>query len=200
MSRGLLVLALCACLPAGAFADRQDVAKRDADGLEKKLGQILARGETKPLPAAKPLRTPISEREVNSYFKFQGRDHLPVGVLDPNVFIVDGTRLEARAMVDLTAVRKANERTWPILLSWVSGTLELRASARVRAANGMGQLEIESTTLGGVPIPKTLLQMVVSHYSATPESPGGFNLDQPFALPHQIRQVELARGTAVIVQ
>ena len=103
-------------------------------------------------------------------------------------------------MVDLAAVRKANERTWPVLLSWVSGVLEVRASAKVRATNGFGQLELESATLGGVPIPKSFLQMIVSHYSATPENPGGFNIEQPFELPHQIRQVELQRGSAVIVQ
>lgn len=200
MRRILLAVALCGFMPSGPFADAQDFTQRDADGLEKKLTVILDRGAKTPTPALKPLRTPISEREVNSYFKFQGKEHLPVGVLDPNVFIVDGTRLEARAMVDLGAVRKANERTWPILLSWVSGTVEVRAAAKVRATNGFGQLELESATLGGVPIPKTLLQMIVSHYSATPENPSGFNLDQPFELPHQIRQVELQRGTAVIVQ
>ena len=78
--------------------------------------------------------------------------------------------------------------------------LEVRASARVRAANGFGQLELEDATLGGVPIPKVLLQMIVTHYSTTPDHPSGFNLDDPFELPHQIRQVELTRGSAVIVQ
>jgi hypothetical protein len=199
MRRTFLEIALCGVLPAGLITASQDFVKRDADGLEKKLHLIVGRGDLKPVPV-KPLRTPISEREVNSYFKFQGKEHLPVGVLDPTIVIVDGTRLEARAMVDLGAVRKANERTWPMLLSWVSGVVEVRASAKVRATNGFGQLELESASLGGVPIPKTFLQMIVSHYSATAENPAGFNLDQPFELPHQIRQVELQRGAAVIVQ
>ena len=199
MRRTLLAIALFGLLPVGPFAESQDFLKRDADGLEKKLHLIVDRGDKTPVPP-KPLRTPISEREVNSYFKFQGKEHLPVGVLDPSIVIADGTRLEARAMVDLGAVRKANERTWPVLLSWVSGTVEVRASAKVRATNGFGQLDLESATLGGVPIPKSFLQMIVSHYSATAENPAGFSLDQPFELPHQIRQVELQRGAAVIVQ
>jgi len=196
----LLVVALCGFLPAGLLALAQELVKRDADGLEKKLTVIVERGAKPPAKAARPLRTPILDKEVNSYFKFQGKEHLPVGVLDPNVLIVDGARIEARAMVDLGAVRKANERTWPILLSWVSGVVEIKASARVRAANGFGQLELETATLGGVPIPKSLLQMIVTHYSKTPDNPSGFNLDDPFELPHQIRQVELTRGSAVIVQ
>jgi hypothetical protein len=200
MRRALLVLALGGLTAAGPFAWEQDFAKRDADGLEKKLHLITERGAKKPSPAAKPLRTAISEREVNSYFRFQGKEHLPAGVLDPNVAIVDNVRLQARALVDLGAVRKANERTWPMLLSWVSGTLEIRASGKLRTSNGQGVFELEQASLGGVPIPKTLLQTIVTHYSITPDSPNGFNLDAPFALPQQIRQVELQRGSAVIVQ
>jgi len=135
MRRTLLAIALLGSLPVGPFAESQDFVKRDADGLEKKLHLIVDRGDKTP-PPTKPLRTPISEREVNSYFKFQGKEHLPVGVLEPTIVIADGTRLEARALVDLAAVRKANERTWPVLLSWVSGVLEVRASAKARDAAG----------------------------------------------------------------
>ncbi len=196
----MLAVALCGLLPAGLSAVAQGLVKRDADGLEKKLTVIVERGAKPPGKTLRPLRTPIHDREVNSYFKFQGKQHLPVGVLDPNVVIVDGTRIEARALVDLGAVRKANERTWPILLSWVSGVVEIKASAKARAANGFGQLELETATMSGVPIPKALLQMIVTHYSTTADHPEGFNLDDPFELPHQIRQVQLTRGSAVIVQ
>ena len=200
MRRALLVVMLGGLTAAGAFAREQDFARRDADGLEKKLHLITERGAKKPGPTAKPLRTPISEREVNSYFKFQGKEHLPAGVLDPVVVIADTVRHEARALVDLAAGRKANERTWPVLLSWVSGTLEVRASGKLRTNNGQGVFELEQASLGGVPIPKSLLQTIVTHYSVTADSPNGFNLDAPFALPQQIRQVELQRGSAVIVQ
>ena len=40
----------------------------------------------------------------------------------------------------------------------------------------------------------------MSYYSKTPEKPQGFDLDKPFDLPQNIRQVELQRGTATIVQ
>ena len=194
------IAALCVLWTIHPLAVAQAPAKRDADTLEKKLAQVLERG-AKPKPAsAKPLRTPISEREVNAYFKFQGKEHLPVGVLNPIVAIVDASRLEARATVDLDAVRKSKERAWSDPLSWVTGSLEVRAAGKLRALNGKGTFELESASLGGVPIPRTLLQELVTYYSKTPESPNGFNFDQPFNLPHQIRQVELQRGAAVIVQ
>jgi hypothetical protein len=53
---------------------------------------------------------------------------------------------------------------------------------------------------GGVPIPKAFLQAVVGYYTTTPEMPTGFNLDSAFTLPQRIRQVDLQRGVAVIVQ
>src|SRR5262245_11763149 len=108
MRRTLQVVALCGFLPAGLLAVQQGLVKRDADGLEKKLTIIVERGAKPPAKSGKPLRTPILDKEVNSYFKFQGKEFLPPGVLDPNVVIVDGARIEARAMVDLGAVKKAN--------------------------------------------------------------------------------------------
>jgi hypothetical protein len=45
-----------------------------------------------------------------------------------------------------------------------------------------------------------LLQEIVSFYTKTAESPAGFSLDQPFDLPQKIRQVDLQRGSATIVQ
>jgi hypothetical protein len=190
------ILALGTALPT---ASAQDPAKRDADNLQKKLTLVLERGAaTKPLP--RPVRTAITEREVNAYFRYQGKEHLPVGVLHPSVMIVDASRVEARATVDLDAVRKSKERAWSDPLSWVTGSVEVRAAGKLRAANGKGTFELESATLGGLPIPKGLLLELVAYYSRTADSPNGFNLDQPFSLPHQIRQVELARGSVVIVQ
>ena len=203
MRRGLLLIG-CSALAALVLQspvhglELQD--KRDADNLEKRLGAILERGAKPPAKTARPLRTPISEREVNAYFRFQGKEHLPVGVVNPLITIVDAERVEARATVDLDAVRKSKERPWSDPLSWVTGTLEVRAAGKLRAINGQGVFQLESASLGGVPIPKTLLQELVAYYSRTPESPNGFDLDRPFALPHQIRQVELQRGAAVIVQ
>lgn len=192
--------ALVSLSVAAPFAVGQDPVRREADNLQKKLTQVLERGARPKAASARPLRTAITESEVNAYFRHRGPEFLPVGVLDPKLMIVDTTRVEARAIVDLDAVRKAKERAWSDPLSWVTGSLEVKAAGKLRAANGKGTFELESASLGGVPIPKALLQELVAYYSRTPDSPNGFNLDQPFALPHQIRQVDLQRGSAVIVQ
>ena len=54
--------------------------------------------------------------------------------------------------------------------------------------------------VSGVPIPKLLLQEIVSYYSKTRENPAGINLDDPFALPAGIREIQVERGQAIVVQ
>ena len=42
-------------------------------------------------------------------------------------------------------------------------------------------------------MPKFVLQEIVSHYSRTPEKPAGIGLDDPFALPARIREIQVER-------
>jgi hypothetical protein len=51
-----------------------------------------------------------------------------------------------------------------------------------------------------VPVPKLLLQEIVSYYSRTRDKPAGIGLDDPFALPARIREIQVERGQAIIVQ
>ncbi len=200
--RWALAAALCALGVVTLCAAEQaptPLVKADADRLEKKLAVILERGALTG-PPGKALRTTVTDREVNAYFKFQGAAVLPVGVVNPIIGILDAGRLSGVVTVDLDAVRKSKERTWSDPLGYITGVLELRVIGKLSAANGKGVFQLESATLGGVTMPKALLQQVVSFYTATPESPAGFNFDQPFDLPQRVRQVDLQRGSAVIVQ
>jgi hypothetical protein len=192
-------VSLCGVMTAG-LAARQDFTRVEADSMGKKLTAIIDRGnQPKPPVAAKPVRTSFTDREVNAYFKFNTAV-MPVGVVDPRLTIVDGQQVRARAMVDLDAIRKMKERSWLDPLTYVTGRVELRAAGLVTTSNGKGTLQLQSATLGGVPIPISVLQEVVSYYSKTPETPQGFDLTKPFDLPQNIRQVELQPGAATIVQ
>jgi hypothetical protein len=74
------------------------------------------------------------------------------------------------------------------------------ATCMLKTANGVGRFELESASVGSVPIPKVLLQEIISHYSRTKENPSGLSLDDPFALPSRIREIQVERGQAIIVQ
>jgi hypothetical protein len=64
----------------------------------------------------------------------------------------------------------------------------------------VGRFELQSTTVGGVPIPKRLLQEIVTHYSRTADRPDGINLDDEFMLPARIREIQVEPGHAIVVQ
>jgi hypothetical protein len=178
----------------------QDPLKIDAASMQRKLLVILARGEAKPAQRVTPLRTSFTEQEVNAYFRVHGPEIVPEGVLDPQLGIDNGGHVRARAIVDLDSALKTKQRGVLDPLAWVTGKVEVVALGTLQTAEGKGRLSIESATLGGVPVPKTLLQELVSYYSRTPDSARGFSLEEPFALPANIRTVETTRGAATVVQ
>lgn len=192
-----------ALLFGGVLHGSQALTRTEADSMQRKLVAILSRA---PDPAGKtdrkaaPVRTSFTEREVNAYLRYDGQTHIPVGVVDPQVKIGGPDRLEGHAFVDLDAVRKSRERTVLDPLAYVSGTMELRAVGSLHATNGTGTFALQSATLGGVAIPKSLLQELVAYYSRTPDMPEGIQIDKPFALPANIQAIEFQRGSATVVQ
>lgn len=184
---------LVAAGQAGARAD-------DAARMLSKLVSIAERAEAPPAAAKTPLRTSFTDREVNAYFEKHGPAFLPEGVADPQVVIEDAGRVQARAIVDLDAALKPKERSWLDPLAWVGGKVEVTAAGTLQASAGRGQFALERATLGGVAIPNSLLQELVSYYSRSPENPKGFSLADPFELPARIREVQTRRGAATVVQ
>ncbi len=195
-----VLLGLCGVIVVASAQARQDFTRTESDSMFRKLNTIVERGaKPKPAATAKPVRTSFTDREVNAYFKFNS-DIMPVGVVDPRVTIVDGKQVQARALVDLDVIRKSKVRGWLDPLAYVTGRVELTAAGLLTGANGKGLFQLQSATLGGVPIPASVVQEVVSYYSKSPELPQGFDLDKPFDLPQNIRQLELQPGTATIIQ
>lgn len=200
MIRRPVIIAVCLGLAAFVVvrAGAQDLTRAEAVSMEKKIAGITERGIRAPKATDKPLRTPISEREVNAYLKYAGV--LPVGMTEPRITIGDGGRVHGRAIIDLDAIRKSRTRSWTDPVNYITGAVEAIMTGTLYAANGKGVFQLASATVGGVSVPKTLLQEIVSYYSKTPEHPTGWDMDSPFVLPARIRQVEVQRGAATIVQ
>jgi hypothetical protein len=197
MRRFVLIGAAC-CLTAAAPQADTRASKRDAELLRQKVATITAFSERK---AKQTLRTTITENEVNSYLVFDAREQLPAGVVEPSVTILGTGRVSGRAVVDLDAVRKA-KATASLLdpTNYLTGRLPVTATGVLSTTNGVGRFQLESATVGGVPVPKLLLQEIVSYYSRTRDKPAGIGLDDPFALPARIREIQVERGQAIIVQ
>ena len=173
-------------------------SKQNAELLKQKVATISAHGER---PTKQGRRTTVTEGEVNSYLVYDAKPQLPAGVVDPAVTILGTGRLSGRAVVDLDAVRHARaSQSWFDPTNYLTGRLPVNATGRLKTSNGVGQFELESASVGGVPIPKILLQEIVSYYTRSPEKPSGIGLDDPFALPARIREIQVERGQAIIVQ
>jgi hypothetical protein len=196
-SVALAGLAALVLIAAAAGGDTPP-SRREAQLLRQKIDTIAAHGER---PGGPARRTTVTEREVNAYLVFEAREQLPVGVVNPSVTIVGTGRLSGQAIVDLDAVRKAKGPTSLLdPMNYLWGRLPVTATGVLKTSKGVGHFELESTHINGVPIPKLLLQEIVSYYSRTPEKPAGISLDDAFALPARIREIQVLRGQAIIVQ
>lgn len=193
-----LVLALAASVSLGA-ADPSS-SRVDADALKRKIDDIARRGEIVPRPAT-PLKTTITEREANAYLEQEMSDDLPTGVVAPSISMLGAGRVTGRAVVDLDRVRremKARSVFNPI--RYLSGRLPVVATGAIRTANGVARFQFESASVGGVRVPKVVLQQIVGYYSRSERYPSGVSLDDPFALPAAIREIQVERGQAVVIQ
>jgi len=172
--------------------------RADADQLLRKIALIATHGLS---AQKKSLRTPVTESELNSFLEFHARSEIPAGVLEPVVTIEEAGRLRGRALVDLDEVKKAQAGAGGFgVLSMLSVRVPVEAVGTLNTTNGVAQFHLEQAIVSGVPVPKALLQQVVSYYSRTPENPEGVDLEAPFPLPANIRQIETLRGQAIIVQ
>lgn len=193
---GLTLLLASAALVAGGDVPQ---SRADADQMLRKIA-VISDHALRERPAAR--RTAFSEREVNSFLTIHAREGIPAGVIDPVVTIGDAGRLSGRATVDLDEVRQAAARNGGgfSVLSLLSGRVPVEAHGVLRTKDGVGRFELESAFVSGVPVPKTLLQEVVTYYSRGPENPAGISLDEPFELPAGIREIQTQKGQAVVIQ
>jgi hypothetical protein len=194
----VLAAAVCAGSLPGARVLAVGGAADAADTLRQKVASITQIGAK---PDRQLHRTTVTQDEVNAYFAPGASTDLPTGVVEASVSILGTGRLSARAIVDLDAVRR--QKTAPSLLdptSYLTGRLPITAVGVLKTNEGLGWFQFESATVGGVPVPKTLLQEIVSYYSRTPGTPAGVNLDDSFALPARIREIQVERGQAIIIQ
>jgi hypothetical protein len=175
------------------------LTQRASDQLQRKITLISENARAKQ-PVRK--RTAVTEAEVNSYLKYGMAGELPTGVTEPYVGIEGGGRLSGRAVVDLNQVRaERSSGRWLDPLSYLGGKAPVTAVGVLRTSQGTAKLELESTTISGVVVPKMLLQALVSYYSRSAEDPDGFGLDDSFQLPAGIKEIEVGKkGEAVVVQ
>jgi hypothetical protein len=195
-----LALGLAAAVQLGA---EQRFTKQDADRFQGKLGRITTFAA---VPKARAARTPaaqttqLTDTELNSYLRYNLKDQVPVGIVEPTLSAIGEGRVKGSAIVDLDAVRKQKQRSWTDPLNYMTGRLPLTASGLLITQQGVGRFQLETAEISGISIPKSLVQELLSHYSRTAEKPEGINLDDPFELPAGIKEIRVGKGEAMVVQ
>ena len=189
---GLIGVVLAASIAANAKWSRAD-----ADAFLSKMVQIATHGLAEKRPARK---TTLLERELNAYISVHGKSELPAGVVDPTVTILPDGRLTGRATVDLDAVRASQERGMLSPWTLLRGQVPVEAIGTLRTQKGVGAFTLESANVGGVPVPKTILQELVTYYSRSESQPKGIDIEAPFQLPAHILEIRTAQGQALVVQ
>ena len=156
-----LILGIAVLTAAAALTPQQ------ADAFARKVAIISQQG-TLVARTAGARRTPVSESEVNSWFAYRARPLLPVGMSEPQLTIIGDGKVSGAATVDLDAVGKS-KRTGSLIDPWslLGGRLPVTVTGVLRTQNGQGRFELQQAAVSGVPIPKSLLQELVSYAAAT---------------------------------
>lgn len=192
------LLAILLAAGVAVSAQSSSLGHPQADQFQQKLQRILAQAN---IEAAAPRHTAVSDTEVNAYLRVRANELLPVGVTDPALSADGGGRVSGRAIVDLDVVReKKSSGSLLDPTTYLTGRLPVTAAGVLHTKAGSARFELHTAAVGGVPIPKSFLQELVSYYTRSSDYPNGISLDQVYELPANIREIQIGQGNAIVVQ
>ena len=180
------------------LADTDELTPQLSAAFQAKMLAVMQNGESNK-PAART--TPFEELELNSYLRFGIAELLPVGLTEPFIKLMGQGRANLRAVVDLDMVRKSQgQKSWYDPTAYLTGQIPIMVTGVLTAADGVGRFNVERIEVKGVPMPKRLLQEILSYYTKSADYPNGVNLDDQFNLPAKIRRVDVDVSRAIITQ
>ena len=128
------------------------LTQQDADRCQGKLGRIAAfaaKPKAAAGSAAATQTTQLTDAELNAYIKFNLKNEVPAGVVDPTLTAVGDGKVRGAAVIDLDTVRKQKQRSWTDPLGYMTGKLPLTASGLLITQNGIGRFQQQAAGLGG---------------------------------------------------
>ena len=183
---------------AVSVAAALEISREQGARLERKIEEITKNAATEPV---RPKRTAMSETEINSYLNFTVKEKIPRGLTNPQVSGLGNGNVAGRVFIDLDEFKR-QRGSGGIMdpLNYIYGQVPLTARGVLRAKDGKGQFQLTSAEIHRIPIPKPLVQELVTFFSRTQENPRGIYIDEPFNLPAKIREVIINQAEAVVVQ
>ena len=205
----MIAVLACVCLfeaaapqapPAPIRQTRLPFTAADGDRFALKYAAVVGRPAAADVARRNPLKTVVTEPEINAYLRYRGAGVLPVGVVDPYVFVLGSGRLSGVATVDLDAVRLSKPRGMLDPAQLLRGRVPVAATGVLRSKGGEFKFDLETATVAGMEVPKSVLQELVSYYTKSESNPAGYSLDAPFSLGGGIREIAVESKRAIIIQ
>ena len=138
----------------------------------------------------------LTEDEINSLLRYDSELDMPEGVRDVEVSLDNG-RGEVRARVDMSKMQQSGGGDPGFLIRMLlSGVREVRATCHYTSGRGEGRIDVESVEIDGTRISGSILDLLISSY-VVPRVPE-FEPGRPMPLPHNLRQIRLEPGRAVL--
>ena len=197
----MVLASLGLLLGAGGFLlySRLRVPNREAVEVSQAAAHEAARKLTEltsPSHESSPSAFEFSEKEINSYLRYQISGLYPKGLDEVRIHILDNAiRAEARINFDdLQSGIKAGKMT--VMSSLFSGVHEIDLVGKLNARDGGGRYEILGCSLDHTEIPKPLVDLLVKKY-LIPKYPDAAP-DKTFALPYGIDKIECNQGKLAI--
>jgi hypothetical protein len=197
-SRSSPLIGILVLIGAVATTTAPQISREQGNSLARKIDAINENAAAK---LATPKRTPVNEPEVNSYLAFNIKEKIPRGLTQPQIRMVGDGQLAGRVFVDMDDFKRGRSSGGMMdPLNYISGQVPLTARGVLTTRDGKGRFQLTGAEMNGVPVPKAVVQELVSFFSRTANNPNGFNLDEPFNLPAKIREITVNPGESVVVQ
>ena len=177
-----------------APSEQKKVDPASADSLDQKL-QMMRQRHADGVASAQ--RYDVTEEEANAYLLYRLSAQFPAEVTEPWVRFSED-RIQGGAMLDMKLLQAYLGDS--MLSSYLEGQVPLEVLAKVRGEGGVGQVEFESVTLAGIPIPQTLIDRLLSDASKSPTLPEGVRLGDAFPLPYSLTSARVRTGKLILRQ
>lgn len=181
-----LAAALLLLIAVPIWAVSPEESRSAADKLDRiSLGE-MAPGE----------RMVLTQSEINSFLAYDYAGLIPEGIRDLRVEFESNTGIVS-GRADFSRLSEAQDPATRMLLMMLRGEREFVARVRYVAVAGQARADVDSFQIDGRELKGPILDWVVENYVATDIE--GFALGQPTALGHNLDQIRLETGQAIVV-
>ena len=195
-----ILAAVLVCIPVIATPQSASTPK---PAPQKKLSPAAARMQQKldhldQNAKANPVDTrptQLNEDEVNAWVA-EGMLKMPKGVKKA-VFHAQSGTIQCDANVDFDEITAGKHSFNPLLMIF-SGTHDISVVGAADAQAGTGHVHIQSASLDGIDIPRTVLELFVNRY-LKPKYPN-VGLDSDFKMPDRIDTATVGNHYVVLTQ